>query len=329
MKVSSRHIIRFAALALAVLLAAGCAMAQRKVTPVNTKATATQPINELENDTARINAKMRATMVHYHDDNGNVVYVDTVTGKEWRDSTAMKAEKKKMQQPLWHAVTIGVDIWNPVMRAFGQKYGLIDFMAQLSIHNRFKPTFETGLGLASNTPSGGNFTYKSPMSWYFRIGMDYNFLFNSNPDYQFLAGARFGFSPFKYSVEDISIHSSYWDETAHPTIPSQTATASWFEICLGLRVKIWGPISAGWMFRYHNAFRVSKSQYGEPWYIPGYGTRTGAIGGSIYFTYTLNLNKKAPEKVKEEGEPTLLLPEEGGQPTIEQINQGLDAQNPE
>lgn len=303
-------------------------VAQRKITPVNTPATATQPINEFEGDTARINKRMRETMVHYHDENGNIVYVDTITGREWRDSTVLKI-KQPMAYPLFESVTIGVDIWNPAMRAFGQNYGLIDFMVQVSLHNRYKPTVEIGLGTASNTPADNNFTYKSPLSTYFKIGIDYNFLFNSSTDYQFFAGLRLGYAPFKFSLTDVTIPSSYWDETAHLTIPSQTTSVLWWEFAAGLRVKLWGPIAAGWMLRYHNIAHEKKLAYGQPWYIPGYGSRAGALTGSFYITYTFALNKKKAAEVKEKEEDLIFLPQSSGQPSPEQIEQGLDAEAPE
>lgn len=292
----------------AILLHAFQAEAQRKVTPVNTPQTATQPINEFEGDTARINARMRATMKHYHDENGNVIYIDTVTGKEWRDTTALQIKKREpMRYPLMESATIGLDLWNPVMRVFGQHYGLIDFSASLSLHNRYKPVFETGLGLANNTPADNNFTYKSPLSVYFRIGADYNFLYNSTTAYQYFAGLRYGIANFSYSIEDISIESTYWDETAHPTIPSQRSTVGWAEFAMGLKVNLWGPISAGWTFRYHTILHESKQKYGSPWYIPGFGARGQAISGSISIYYTLPLNKKVISAVNPT-DPEILLP---------------------
>lgn len=313
-----------------ILSVCASASAQRKITPINNKATATQPINELENDTARINAKIRASMVHYHDENGNLIYIDTVTGREWRDSSVVVASKKPMVYPLFHSAAVGVDIWNPVMRAFGQKYGLVDFMATVSLHNRYKPVFETGLGMARSTPADNNFTYRSPLNWYFRLGMDYNFLYNSSDDYQFLAGARFGFSPFSYSLTDITITSGYWGETADLSIPSQSATASWFELVFGLRVKLWGPISAGWSLRYHAVMHLTKSPYGKPWYIPGYGTRGSSITGSFTIVYTLPIRQKKQPEVPEVdiNNSDLYFPEGGGQPLPSQIEQGLDAENP-
>jgi len=266
---------------------------QRRITPVETPATTTIPINELENDTARINARIRASMAHYLDENGNIIYIDTITGREWRDSTAM-LRKIPMKYPLFTSASVGIDIWNPIMRAFKQHYGLIDFSIKANLHNRYQPVFETGLGLAKNTPADNNFTYRSPLSTYFRIGCDYNFLYNSTPDYQFTLGLRYGISPFSYSITDITINSDYWGETSRPEIPSQKATAGWWELAIGLRVKLFGPISAGWTFRYHQILHESKAPHGRPWYIPGYGSRQGAITGSFTIYYTLPLGSQSP-----------------------------------
>lgn len=281
---------------------------QRRVTPVNTPQTATQPINEFQGDTARINARMRAQLKHYHDEHGNIIYIDTVTGKEWRDTTSLQIKKKEpMKYPLMESASVGLDLWNPIMRVFGQHYGLIDFSAQLSLHNRYKPVFETGLGLASNTPADNNYTYKSPLSVYFRIGADYNFLYNSTPAYQYFVGVRYGISNFAYSLEDISIYSPYWEVTARPSIPSQRSTVGWGEFVMGLKVNIFGPISAGWTFRYHTILHESKQIYGNPWYIPGYGSRGQSISGSITIYYTLPLNKKIVSPVNPT-DPEILLP---------------------
>lgn len=295
-------------LPLTILAVASTSNAQRRVTPVNNAQTATQPINEFEGDTARINARMRAQMKHYHDENGNIIYIDTVTGKEWRDTMSLHIKKREpMKYPLLESASVGLDLWNPVMRAFGQHYGLIDFSANLSLHNRYRPVFETGLGLASNTPPDNNFTYKSPLSIYFRIGADYNFLYNSTPSYQYFVGLRYGICNFSYSLEDITIYSPYWEETARPSIPAHRSTVGWGEFAMGLRVNLWGPISAGWTFRYHTILHESKQPYGKPWYIPGYGSRGQAISGSISIFYTLPLNKKDIPAVNP-SDPEILLP---------------------
>lgn len=268
------------------------ATGQRRMTPVNNPATATQPINETKNDTARINEQRRSSMAHYHDENGNIIYIDTITGREWRDSTEIN-RRKRMEYPLFHEAAIGLNLWDPIMRMFGQKYGLAEIWGELSLHNRYKPIFELGLGQADYTPSDGNYSYRSPVSLYFKLGMNYNFIYNSSPDYQFFAGLRYGFSPFSYKIVNITVDSPYWDESSRFDIPSQHSTVGWWELVLGLKVKIWGPISAGWTFRYHSMIHESKNVYGAPWYIPGFGTRKSAISGSFSVSYTLPLRKKS------------------------------------
>ena len=274
---------------LLLALAPAWARQKRRASAVNTAAAVTQPINETEGDTARSNAQMRKRPKTYVNNDGFKVYVDSITGDEWIDSTVI-SRVPKMEYPLFHALTVGVNVWDPVMRAFGQKYGIADVWVELSLHNRYKPIIEVGLGTAKNTPAGMNFTYRSPLSVYFRLGANYNFLFNSNPDYSFFAGLRYGFSPFSYSVDDVSMKPGYWGEGASFSIPAQHATVGWMEVVAGLRVKIWGPISAGWTIRYKSILHRSRNQYGNPWYVPGFGA-PGAISGSFSISYTLPLSK--------------------------------------
>lgn len=284
---------------------------KRRMTPVETPATITQTVNEARTDSTRILQARMARSTHFHDEQGRVVYVDTVTGEQWIDSTTL-IPVVKMKYPLFESASVSVDIWDPLMRAFGQHYGLIGFAAELSLHNRYKPVFEMGFGQADNTPSGNNFSYHSPVSVYFRIGANYNFLYNSSPDYQFYGGLRYGFSSFSYSISDITVNAPYWEETARFDIPSRTASAGWFELVFGLRVKLWGPVSAGWALKYHKILHDSKSSNGQPWYIPGYGARGNALTGSLAITYTFSLEKlnkhKPDEVISTDDQPSVELP---------------------
>lgn len=267
------------------------ASAQRRATPVQNHATETQSFNATASDTSRINAKRRAQSISYVDDRGLVIYVDTLTNMEWTDSTLLK-KVPKMEYPLLYRLTFGVDVWDAEMRAFGQDHGIGGVMAELNMHNRYLAVVEAGLGQGRHRGLNDSYDYRSPLSFYFRVGMNYNFLYNSNPAYMFTAGVRYGFSPFSFSVSDVTTQDSYWGETGHFSIPSQHMTAGWLEFSLGLRVKLWGPISAGWSVKYHSLIHQSKSPYGQPWYIPGYGSRHGAVTGAFIVTYTLDLKQK-------------------------------------
>lgn len=265
--------------------------AQRRITPVTATPAAGKTVEPEKTDTAVFDP---SRFVHFHDAEGNVVLVDTVTGREVADTTlsANNDTLPKMQYPLWYSASIGVDLWDPVMRAFGQHYGLIGFSAGVNLHNRYRPVIEIGLGNASYTPDDGNYTYKGKMAPYFKIGMDYNFLYNSNPSYEAYAGIRFGVSRFSYELTDITVNSPYWDETTQFNIPSQSVTASYFEFLFGIKVRVWRGISLGWTLRYHSIMSDGNPRYGDPWYIPGYGSRGGAWAGGFSIYYTILLNKR-------------------------------------
>ena len=105
------------------------------------------------------------------------MYVDTITGKEFIDSTAIKKESK-LKYPLLDDVTIGLNVWDPIVRAFGGDHGLVDIWAELSLYNRIKPVIELGIGQARHIPADSSYTYKSNVAPYFKVGVNYNFLFN-------------------------------------------------------------------------------------------------------------------------------------------------------
>lgn len=286
-------------LALTVALAMG---AQRRITPIDNPSTATQHINE----SVRADSLDRSQLAEMTDAQGRTILVDTVTGTEVVDSAALQVVPK-MQQPLLYAAAVGVDIWDPVMRMLGQKYGLVEFSAEFNMHNRYIPVFEFGLGQADNTPQDNNYTYKSKMSPYFRIGMNYNFIYNSNPSYMAMAGVRYGFSPFSFSITDVHVDSPYWQEQAPMEVPGQTVTVGYIELLFNLRVRIAGPVYVGWAFKFHQIIHESAAPYGKPWYIPGYGTRSMPITGALSVTYQFDFgSKKKTRHVHRHSEPSPL-----------------------
>jgi len=260
--------------------------AQRRITPVNNAATTTQSINENKLPGDSID---RSKLVKYRDDKGNIVLVDTITGREIVDSAAMPVVPP-MKYPLVYDASVGLNLWDPLMRAFGQSYGFIGFSAHFNMHNRYIAAFEFGLGKADNTPADNNYTYHSGMAPYFKLGMDYNFLYNSNPDYQAFVGLRYGFTPFKWTLRDVTVDGSYWGEPAVMNFPELKSTAGYLEFLFGIKVKIYKHISMGWTFRYHRLVHYGPKTNGKPWYVPGYGSTNSSIGASLSVFYTLPLH---------------------------------------
>lgn len=275
-----------------LLIGAGAftASAQRRVTPVQPAAPGTTPKVEREKKIDK------SKLVEMRDVNGNTILVDTVSGTEVRDST-MLAAPPKMEYPLLHGVTVGLNFWDPLMRAFGQHYGLADVWAEVSLHNRYFPFFSIGMGNCDDTPDDSNFTFRTPASPYFKIGASYNFFYNSNPDYKLQAGLRYGFTSYKWSVEDITVDEGYWGDPSHFSISDQSSTAGYLEITLGLKVRVLKNWSLGWNIIYHSLIHETKNPLGEPMYIPGFGKRNSAITGNFSLMYTLPLNKKKAAEV--------------------------------
>ncbi|MGN0214444.1 MAG: DUF6048 family protein [Muribaculaceae bacterium] len=203
--------------------------------------------------------------------------------------------------PIITDITLGAGVGDAVGRLFGQKYSSFDISASVNMWNRLSPVIELGVGWANSTPEELNYTYKGKLAPYAKIGANYNFMFKSHPDYQFFAGLRVGYSTFKYDITNISISNGYWGEDQAIDLLNQKSHAMWGEFSLGLRVKLWQSISAGWTLKYHNVFSYKKNPNGDPWFIPGFGSRTSklAVGFSVY--YTLPTSKKKWPKIDENG----------------------------
>ena len=161
---------------------------------------------------------------------------------------------------------------------------------------------EFGLGMADYMPKDESYRYKSGMAPYFKIGLNYNFLYNSTPDYSVYLGLRYGISSFSYRIEDVTAVNGYWDESTTLSVPSQHATAGYFEFLFGLRVQIWRNISLGWELRVHKLLHQGTHLYGDPWYIPGFGTDGSLFSGAFSVSYTLPFQRTSKKSTISEME---------------------------
>lgn len=267
----------FAVMMLAIIVFEG--VGQRRITPV------APPSGHNENATATDRSNLKEEI----DANGNVIFIDTIAGTEVADTTVM-TRVIGMVYPRFQSLTLGVNVWDGAMRALGQHYGLGSVRASLSLHNRYVPMVEVGLSTANDTPNGNNYTFRSPLAPYFKIGFGYNIFYNSNPDYQLTFGLRYCLTNFSYEVTDVTVDEGYWDDPARFSLPSQRVTAGFFEFAIGLKVKIAGPISLGWDLIYHNRLHESANRYGAPMIIPGFGKRDSKFTANFNVMYTIDLS---------------------------------------
>ena len=190
-------------------------------------------------------------------------------------------------------LTIGLNFVEPLFMLFGQTYASADANVTLNMWNRIQPTASLGLGWAKSTPDDMNFTYRGKPSPYFKLGANYNFMFKNSPDYQALIGIRLGYSTFTYDVTDVRYTGSYWQEDIPFDIKGERSHALWGEAGVGLKVKISGPWSMGWMVSYHGIFNYGKNEHSKPWFIPGYGPRGSSLGLMFNVSYTLPLSRES------------------------------------
>lgn len=252
-----------------------------------------QTITPVDNDPT----KPRQPVLHYYDKHGEPLDEPVLF---LADLDTVKSASPKPVYPLLYSASVGFNFFDGIMKLAGQKYASFDVWASLSLHNWFEPVVELGIGYADNQPDDGNFHYKGKPSFYGKIGINYNFLYKSNPDYQLFLGLRGGFSSFRYEITDITVNSPYWDQSNNFSILDQKAHALYGEVLMGLKVNLWKGISMGWSVRYRMKFKCTNGSNSKPWFIPGYGTNA-PLSASFSISYTLPFDKIRKNKVEEPG----------------------------
>ncbi len=246
---------------------------ERKVTPVET----------IDQTTVK-------PTLHYYDKHGEQLAEPVLFLAEL--DTVQTSSRAKPIYPKINGLDIGVNIFDAIMAISGQSHGSYDAWASLSIFNWLFPTVEIGYGYGSRHDITSNYNYRSKGGFYLKAGLDYNFLYKSNPAYRVFLGLRASVGHSLYSIDDITISSDYWGETNHLSITDQRATMVWGEVLGGIKVKIVKNLALGWTFRYRFKMKNWWPDASEPWVMPGFGNINGSIGATFSIIYTLPLGSK-------------------------------------
>lgn len=234
------------------------------------------------NPVDRDDEKPQQPVLHHYDKHGNPLTTPVLF---LADLDTVTKVKSKPVYPLFNGINVGINFLDALFIACGQSYGSFGISADVSLHNWFMPVVEAGIGYVDSHPDGGQFHVKSKASPYVKVGADYNFLYKSNPDYQFYLGLRAGMGITTYDVTDIS-PGCEWYEKDGPKAYGGIKCTSWYGQALaGLRVRLAGPVSMGWTVRY--GFFFSKSREGmkcPPWYVAGFGHNPLTATMSVYYT---------------------------------------------
>ncbi len=213
-----------------------------------------------------------------------------------------KKEKKEPEivYPLYNGVSVGIDLWGLGSGLLGGDFTSSEVAVDVNLKHRYFPIIELGYG-STDTWNDHGTHYKSNAP-YFRIGMDYNALYNKKHGHQLRVGVRYAASSFKYDVHALGIDDPVYggvvgnpeldDEIWNGSLPfhytGMKGSMSWAEFCVGIRANVWKSISMGWALRLKFKLSASPDEHGDPWYVPGFGKYGSSTMGVTYtLTYKL------------------------------------------
>lgn len=219
-------------------------------------------------------------VLHYYDKHGEKLETPVLYLAELDTASSIRPSSP---YPLFNGVTIGVNFADAIMSAIGQSHSSYDISAMVSLHNWFFPVIEAGIGWGHHTENNDLFKIKAYPTMYAKVGINYNFLYKSNPAYMAYLGLRFGTSQCKWDKTDIISTDEEGETIKLPDELDQRCTSIFGEILAGLKVKVVGPFSLGWNVRFRLGLHSSKGM--SPWFVPGYGTGPLGFTFNAYLTF--------------------------------------------
>lgn len=189
--------------------------------------------------------------------------------------------------PLWHGMSVSVNVFPPMMQLFGKDYANYEAMLTLDLHHRFMPQVVAGMGGGEATNDNG-LTYKSNTVPYLKVGMAYNFNYNdTQPDNFYAVFARYAFSSSKGDISGMSYTDGYWDVWTPEDLEGLQFNAHWLEIGGMIKVRIAHHISMGWEGSFKPFVHKGGGRHGDPYFVPGYGVTTSKLGFGFHVFYDL------------------------------------------
>lgn len=188
--------------------------------------------------------------------------------------------------PFFNGVMVGVNLVDPIFRIFGQRFGGYEAIIEANLHNRFFPELSFGIGDA-HAKTDKDIIYDTKPSFFGRIGMNYNFRYNSESPNFLIVGLRYGFSSYKADISNLYYSNGYWEQSGPYSLMNQKFNTHWIEIGAGIRVKVFKNLYMGWMVYFKPLLKEGDTKEARPWYIPGYGANDTSFGLTYNIYYRL------------------------------------------
>lgn len=211
---------------------------------------------------------------------------NTETKSQAENTKNELTETTPKEVPVFCGVSVSADLVGAAMKAFGSDFSQMEAAVRVNFKDKFFPVFELGYGSSDYVAeeTGKEARTNAP---YMRIGMDYNFTKKHNGN-RLYAGVRYGFSSFRYDLEDPTFNDPVWNQAVPFHLDNEPGSAQWGEVLFGLETKIWKFIHLGWNIRYKARFVQHVNRQGEPWYLPGFGKNgTTSFGGTFNLIFEI------------------------------------------
>lgn len=197
-------------------------------------------------------------------------------------------EGQQYRYPLLNGLSLSVNLFDPVLKAFNTDHANYEAMATLDLHHRFMPQVAVGVGSGNDVNDYG-LSYRVKSAPYIKLGMAYNFKYNQQirPDDWYGVFFRYGCSSSSADIKGMTYVDGYWEEYGPAEVLDQTYKCHWIELGACLRVKVYKQFSMGWDVYVRPLLRKAGNDYGDPYFIPGYGVTSSLIGFQFHLQYTI------------------------------------------
>lgn len=171
--------------------------------------------------------------------------------------------------PLFRGFSVSFDLAGAAMLAF-YDYGHYEGAFRLNLHDEWFPIVEVGLGKANHEDEVTKLHYKTSAP-YFRVGIDRNLLKDKHGVNRLYGGLRYAYTSYKVDIFRPVIQDPTWKRDATFEVRDASCYYHWLEAVVGVDAKIYGPFHLGWSVRYKRRIAHSKHDFGNTWYVPGFG----------------------------------------------------------
>ena len=187
---------------------------------------------------------------------------------------------QKDSVPLFRGFSVSFDLVGAGLLAFSD-YGQYEGALRVNLHDEWFPIVEVGLGKAEHDDEVTRLYYKTSAP-YFRVGIDKNLLKNKHGKNRLYGGLRYAYTSYKVDIARPELSDPYWKWDAMYDIKGASCYYHWIEAVIGIDAKIFGPLHLGWSVRYKRRIAHSKQDFGNTWYVPGFGTDDDTkLGGTF------------------------------------------------